>query len=119
MNGCPQRRACVPRENPSLQMLPAAARASYPRAAAGTPTFEGVVFVAAKSEDRLTLLKRMHDRVESAVFDESTPPRDLAALTRRLMEIAKEIETIELQRTQAGQTSSEVPADEMFDGEDV
>ncbi|AON96660.1 hypothetical protein SEA_PAOLA_5 [Mycobacterium phage Paola] len=75
--------------------------------------------MAAKTEDRLTLLKRMHERVEAAVFDESTPPRDLAALTRRLMEIAKEIETIELQRKQSGETTTEAPADEPFDGEDV
>lgn len=75
--------------------------------------------MAAPKNDRYTLLKRMHDRVETAVFDEATPARDLAALTRRLMEIAKEIESIELQRRQAGKAETEAPDDEEFDGTDV
>ncbi|ARQ95443.1 terminase small subunit [Mycobacterium phage Shandong1] len=69
--------------------------------------------------DRYSLLLRMHARVEQSVFDPETPPRDLAALTRRLMEIAKEIETIELQREQSGEGKPEAPADEPFDGSDV
>ncbi|AXH67004.1 hypothetical protein SEA_THYATIRA_5 [Mycobacterium phage Thyatira] len=75
--------------------------------------------MAAKKDDRLDELRRLHKRISSAVFDEATPPRDLAALSRRLMEISKEIETIELQRQQSGETSTEAPADEPFDGEDV
>ncbi|AEK09818.1 terminase small subunit [Mycobacterium phage Pixie] len=69
--------------------------------------------------DRRDLLVRMHDRVEEAVFNPETPPRDLAALTRRLMEISKEIEVIDLQRAQRGEGKQEAPADEAFDGEDV
>ncbi|AHB79537.1 hypothetical protein PBI_VALIDUS_7 [Mycobacterium phage Validus] len=69
--------------------------------------------------DRYELLKRMHERVESAVFDPETPPRDLAALTRRLMEIGKEIESIDLQRAEKGEGKAEAPADEPFDGTDV
>ena len=34
-------------------------------------------------------------RVAMAVEDPATPARDLAALTRRLLEIAKEIESID------------------------
>lgn len=71
------------------------------------------------ADDRLSLLRRMHERVEAAVFDAETPPRDLAALTRRLMEISKEIESIELQREQTGEGKPEAPADEPFDGSDV
>ncbi|QNJ58229.1 hypothetical protein SEA_ELLIE_4 [Mycobacterium phage Ellie] len=69
--------------------------------------------------DRRDLLQRMHERVEEAVFNPETPPRDLAALTRRLMEIAKEIETIDLQREQSGEGKPEAPADEPFDGTDL
>ncbi|AJD82226.1 hypothetical protein PBI_KESHU_6 [Mycobacterium phage Keshu] len=69
--------------------------------------------------DRRDLLMRMHERVENAVFDADTPPRDLAALTRRLMEISKEIEVIDLQRAQQGGGTKQAPADEAFDGEDV
>ena len=68
---------------------------------------------------RRALLMRMHARVEEAVFDPETPPRDLAALTRRLMEIAKEVEVIDLQREQNGDGKPEAPADEPFDGSDI
>lgn len=37
------------------------------------------------------LLVRTIDRLKLAVFDPKTPPRDLAALTRRLMEFEKEL----------------------------
>lgn len=37
------------------------------------------------------LLGRTIDRLKIAVFDPDTPPRDLAALTRRLMEFEKEL----------------------------
>ncbi|QFG09389.1 terminase small subunit [Mycobacterium phage Yuna] len=75
--------------------------------------------MSADKLDRYDLLKRMHERVEAAVFDPETPPRDLAALTRRLMEIAKELETIDLQRAEAGDSKREAPADEPFDGSDL
>lgn len=38
----------------------------------------------------------MRARVAKAVEDPNTPARDLAALTRRLLEIAKEIEAIDV-----------------------
>lgn len=75
--------------------------------------------MAAKTNDRLDELRRLHGRISRAVFDEDTPPRDLAALSRRLMEISKEIESIELQRIQTGKAQKEAPADEAFDGSDV
>ena len=52
---------------------------------------------AASEGTRLELLVAMRSRVASAVEDPNTPPRDLAALTRRLLEIANEIATIEAQ----------------------
>ncbi|QFG08395.1 hypothetical protein SEA_GUANICA15_7 [Mycobacterium phage Guanica15] len=69
--------------------------------------------------DRLDELHRLHERISRAVFDEETPPRDLASLSRRLMEISKDIETIELQRAEQGDGTPEAPADEPFDGSDL
>lgn len=51
---------------------------------------------AATDGDRLDLLVAMRTRVATAVEDPNTPARDLAALTRRLMEIAKDIEVLQL-----------------------
>ncbi|QAX95545.1 terminase small subunit [Mycobacterium phage Nibb] len=68
---------------------------------------------------RLDELRRLHGRISAAVFDPETPPRDLASLSRRLMEISKEIETIELQRAEAGEGKPAAPADEAFDGSDL
>jgi hypothetical protein len=50
---------------------------------------------AAAGGDRRELLVAMRARVATAVEDPNTPARDLAALTRRLLEIAKEIEAID------------------------
>lgn len=52
---------------------------------------------AASEGSRLDLLLAMRARVAAAVEDAGTPPRDLAALTRRLLEIANEIAAIEAQ----------------------
>lgn len=41
------------------------------------------------------LLVAMRDRIARTVEDGGCPPRDLAALSRRLMEIAREIEAID------------------------
>ena len=50
---------------------------------------------AAESGDRRALLVAMRDRVAVTVSDPLCPPRDLAALSRRLIEIGKEITAIE------------------------
>lgn len=47
---------------------------------------------AADAGDALEQLRAMRSIVARAVADEDTPARDLAALTRRLMEINREIE---------------------------
>ena len=51
---------------------------------------------AAASGDHRALLVAMRERIAKAVSDSDCPPRDLAALTRRLQDIAKEIESIDL-----------------------
>lgn len=72
---------------------------------------------AAQSGDRLELLVAMRDRVATAVSNPKCPPRDLAALTRRLQEIAKEIDQLEL----SGGVRSVVAdtGDERFDATSV
>ena len=61
------------------------------------------------------LLVKMRDRIESAVFDPKCPPRDLASLTRRLQDIAKEIESIDLRASQEVKSSAGGPVDDSFD----
>jgi hypothetical protein len=51
---------------------------------------------AAESGDRRELLVAMRTRLAKAVQDVNTPARDLAALSRRLLEVANEIEAIDL-----------------------
>ena len=48
---------------------------------------------AAASGDRMDLLVAMRNLIASNL-DEGVPPRDMAALTRRLLEVTKEIEAI-------------------------
>ena len=62
------------------------------------------------------LLVAMRARTAKAVEDPNTPPRDLAALTRRLLEIAREIDAIDAAAEQEAAESGEV-SDEAFDAE--
>lgn len=79
---------------------------------------ETSVTEAAADGSRLELLVAMRARVASAVEDPNTPPRDLAALTRRLLEIANEIASIEAQMELAEDSIAAAAAmpDEEFDG---
>lgn len=51
---------------------------------------------AAESGSHRELLVAMRDRIAKAVADPDCPPRDLAALSRRLQDIAKDIHTLDL-----------------------
>jgi hypothetical protein len=72
---------------------------------------------AASQGSRLDLLVAMRSRVATAVENPDTPARDLAALTRRLLEIANEIATIEAQQELAEDSIAAAAAmpDEPFD----
>lgn len=59
------------------------------------PARPKTVTQAADKGTHRELLVAMRDRVARAVEDPNTPARDLAALTRRLLEIAREIEAID------------------------
>ena len=69
------------------------------------------VTVAAAEGDRRELLVAMRSRVAVAVEDPNTPARDLAALTRRLMEIAKDIEAIDAAHEQETRDDQITPDD--------
>ena len=62
---------------------------------AGLPAVPMSVTEAAGDGSQRDLLVAMRARVAQAVEDPKTMARDLAALTRRLMEIAREIEAID------------------------
>jgi hypothetical protein len=68
---------------------------------------------AASDGDRLDLLLAVRSRVAKAVEDLETPARDLAALTRRLLEIAREIEMLEAAEMESGKDGA--VEDEAFD----
>lgn len=70
------------------------------------------IIEAIEAGDRLAELSATHRRIGRAVQDESTPARDLASLTRRQMEISKEIES--LRRQVAEEAGADV---EVTDGE--
>ena len=46
-------------------------------------------------------LVALRERVAKTVEDPNCPPRDLAALSRRMMELTKEIEAIDVQEREA------------------
>lgn len=71
------------------------------------------VTAAAADGSRRELLVAMRARVATAVEDPNTPARDLAALTRRLLEIAKEIEAIDVAAEETG--DAQPAADEQWD----
>lgn len=64
---------------------------------------------AAKNGTTRELLEATRDRIATAVEDASTPARDLAALTKRLMETVHEIEAIDARELQEAENGVEVP----------
>ncbi len=81
------------------------------------PTRAPTVSEAARSGDHRALLVAMRDRIATAVQNPECPPRDLAALTRRLNEIAKDIRAMDLAAQQ--EADERVPDDEAFDAASV
>lgn len=69
---------------------------------------------AAEAGDHRELLVATRARVAKAVEDPNCPPRDLAALTRRLTEINREIEAIDAKLLQEAREDVSV-ADEEWD----
>lgn len=73
---------------------------------------------AASSGDHRALLVAMRDRIARAVADPECPPRDLASLTRRLQDIAREIAQVDLKAKQEASEDGPV-ADEEWHAESV
>lgn len=62
------------------------------------------------------LLVAMRGRIAKAVEDPNTPARDLAALTKRLVEVVRDIEAIDAREEQEGERGGPV-SDEAFSAE--
>jgi len=75
-----------------------------------------VADAAAKGSHR-DLLVAMRERIARAVSDPDCPPRDLAALTRRLQDIAKEIEAIDVRAKEEGADAASLVGDQAWDAE--
>lgn len=73
---------------------------------------------AARDGNRRELLIAMRDRIANAVSNPECPPRDLASLTRRLQDIAKEIDQLDLLESGSGSVVAETD-DESFDATSV
>ena len=71
---------------------------------------------AAASGTHRDLLVAMRERIAVAVSNPACPPRDLAALTRRLQDIAKEIEAMDLRANEEAAEGGLIP-DEAWDSE--
>ena len=81
------------------------------------PPARMTVSQAAASGDHRALLVAMRERIAQTVTNPDCPPRDLAALTRRLQDIAKEIEAIDLRAKEDGADAADVAEDEAWDAE--
>lgn len=71
------------------------------------------VAVAASSGDERALLVALRDSIAEAI-DEGAPARDLAALSRRLMEITRELKALDVAEEEAAENGA-VSEDEEFD----
>lgn len=78
------------------------------------------VFQAAESGSHRALLIATRDRIAAAVDSEFTLARDLASLTKRLTDIARELAAIEAQsKDQEGVQANDASTDDTFDAEAV
>ena len=97
-------------KRPALTVVAPDAEAEAP-----TPARPLSIAEAAESGDRLEELRAMRRRIAQTLDNPNTPARDLAALSRRQIEIGKEVEAIEVAR---GTEASVVAGtdDEVWDG---
>lgn len=73
---------------------------------------------AAESGTTRELLVAMRSRIARAVEDSGTPARDLAALTKRLVEVVRDIEAIDARQEQEA-TRHAAATDGVFDASAV
>ena len=79
------------------------------------PVQPKTVTQAARSGTTRELLVAMRDRTAKAVEDPNTAARDLAALTKRLMEIVRDIEAIDARDAEEVADSASRATDQAFD----
>lgn len=79
----------------------------------------GPITQAASVGNNRDLLAAMRERIARTVDDPKCPPRDLAALTRRLQDIAKEIDLLDLRAKQESAENGERIPDEPWDEEAI
>lgn len=60
-------------------------------------------------------LYAMKERLDRAFYDEATPPRDLAAISRRLLEISERIRSAQVEEAERV-VDDEQPRDEAWTG---
>lgn len=78
------------------------------------PPTVNTVKSAAENGTPRDLLVQLRNRIAATIDSADTPPRDLAALSRRLLDIRKEIETLDNRVEGEGKPGGAVP-DESFD----
>lgn len=83
------------------------------------PTKPKTITEAAESGSHRELLAAMRDRIAKAVEDINTPARDLAALTKRLSDVAREIQHLDAKADQEGESHGGVVEDGDFDASAV
>lgn len=91
--------------------LRVATEADAAAAEAATQRKPMTIAQAAESGDRLDELKAMRLRLARALDDANTPARDLAALSRRQMEIGREIESLEREAEEDAREHEATPDD--------
>ncbi|MFI5833202.1 hypothetical protein ACIA5A_05945 [Micromonospora sp. NPDC051300] len=82
------------------------------------PAKPKTVTEAADAGTTRELLVAMRSRIATAVEDSNTPARDLAALTKRLTEVVRDIEAIDAREEQEGERGGPV-SDEAFSAEAI
>lgn len=92
-------------------------RVVAPDEAAEVPKKKHTVASAAAEGTRRDLLVAMRDRIAMTVADPNTSPRDLAALTRRLIEVANDIEALDLALEEEARADAGPATDEAWDAE--
>jgi hypothetical protein len=82
-----------------------------------SPRKAKTVAQAAATGTHRDLLVAMRERIAQTVTSPDCPPRDLASLTRRLQDIAREIEALDLRAKEEGADAADVAQDEEWDSE--
>lgn len=76
------------------------------------------VLEATESGSRLNILTALRERIAMAIDDLETPARDLAALSKRLVDLEKEIEQLNAEIVEEA-TGGSVSEDAKFTAKDI